>query len=126
LFTDRHIIPSDIEDLILAIEEALTNVFEHGYGGKSNVDCPVRIEILSNKQEVYIILADLAKPFNLDSSEATNINTYINSQKIGGFGITIIKKLMNNVRSFQLFDENVLIMQKIVHYNRKSANRILL
>ncbi|MDH4199103.1 MAG: ATP-binding protein [Spirochaetia bacterium] len=112
LFNDWKIMPQDRDDLVLALEEALTNIYEHGYRKSQDDHCSVTLEILKGNRDVYIMIADLARPFSLDSVNAPDINSYIESNKVGGFGVSLIKKIMNHVRAFQLFDENVLIMQK--------------
>ena len=102
----------DVNDMVLAIDEALTNIFEHGYLKEKEQECPVTIEIFKGKTKIYIILADYAIPFLLDNVKLPDMSTYVKSEKIGGLGIFIIKKIMDDVCQFQLVDENVLIMGK--------------
>jgi anti-sigma regulatory factor (Ser/Thr protein kinase) len=103
--------------MVLALEEALTNIYEHGYNFPKSVDCPVTVEIFEGISTVYVIIVDKAKPFSLQSCKSINTSTYVDSKIIGGFGVTIIKKMMDEVVLFPLFDENVLIMTKDVRYS---------
>ena len=116
LLNDWNLVPEDRDDVLLSIDEALTNILEHGYNEKAGEVHPVTIEIIEGKEELYIVIADFAKPFSLENTGMPNKDTYLQSNLVGGFGVFIIKAIMNYVRVFQLFDENVLIMQKRIRH----------
>lgn len=112
LFENWGLSSKDIYDMVLSLEEALTNIYEHGYD--QTRECPVSLEIFKGTDSVYIIIADHAKAFSLESAKTVDTTNYLQSNIRGGFGIQIIKKLMDQVCLFPLFDENILIMTKLI------------
>ncbi|MDH4261763.1 MAG: ATP-binding protein [Spirochaetia bacterium] len=125
LFDDWGILPEDRDDMSLAIDEALTNIYEHGYEANDVKDCTVSIEVFKGEKDVYIVIADYARQFSMDHAQGPNIKTYVESSQIGGFGIGIIKKIMSSARVIRLFDENVLIMHKSIRFISNTFSKVL-
>lgn len=97
-------------DIVLSIDEALTNIKIHGYS--ENINGPVTIEIHKNQSKINIEIKDSAKPYALENIHAPDKLTYLGSGEIGGFGVFIIKKLMDNVKLSRINNENILWMSK--------------
>jgi len=112
LFVNWSIDDVDIQDMVLAIDEALTNIKEHGY---ENVVGLVDIEVSLEKSKVDIFITDNAKPFSLDDIHDVDKATYLESDQIGGFGVKIIKTLMDSVKQSRSNGQNLLVMSKNVH-----------
>lgn len=87
----------DIEDLKVAISEAVSNVVEHAYDDVGEVT--IGFGVYENRLEVMV--ADRGGSFNLQEVKK-NIGPYKNIESIsklreGGFGLFLIKTLMDKV-----------------------------
>ncbi len=76
--------PEDIYDLKLAITEAITNSIRHAH-----VET-IRIEYRARASEVEIIVVDAGDGFDVD-----NPNSH--SDELGGFGLDVIRNLVDEV-----------------------------
>jgi serine/threonine-protein kinase RsbW len=74
--------PEDIYDLKLAITEAITNAIRH-----ARVDT-IRIEYRARPSEVEIIVVDAGDGFDVENT---------NSDELGGFGLDVIRNLVDEV-----------------------------
>jgi len=83
-----------ILDTQLAVEEAITNVINHGYkktGGQiviSSRICPERIEVQ---------IMDTAPRFNPLSVPEPDLDSTIDDRNVGGLGIFLIRQVMDEV-----------------------------
>lgn len=89
----------DIEDLKVAISEAVSNVVEHAYEDEDEGEVTIGFGVYEKRLEIMI--ADHGDSFNLQSVKR-NIGPYENIESIdnlheGGFGLFIIKTLMDKV-----------------------------
>ena len=86
----------DIYSIQLATDEAASNVIEHAYGGKPDgkfdVSCEFRVDHL------IITLLDHGKTFEPSRVEEPNLKADLLDRKIGGLGIYLMHKLMDEVR----------------------------
>jgi len=87
----------DSDSLILAVDEALTNVIQHGYGGACEQQIIIKLrQITSDKKEptgLEIIIRDFGQqvdPKTINGRDLDNIRP-------GGLGIHIIRSVMDKV-----------------------------
>jgi serine/threonine-protein kinase RsbW len=80
----------------LAVDEASTNIIEHGYGH----ECPERIDITCEVLEdgLKIVIYDDAEPFNPESVPDPEMNVSLEELKPRGLGIYLIRQMMDEVR----------------------------
>ncbi len=103
----------DIFDVQLAVDEALTNVIEHAYSGKSG-KIIIRCGLSESKKEYTIKLIDYGKPFNPQTVAAPDTEAKLEERKAGGLGIFFIKRYMQTVK-YEINDkENELTMTKLL------------
>lgn len=100
-FTEKRI--AEIE---LALEEALVNVCHYAYP-ESVGHVEVRCHLSDNIRFVIEIL-DRGLPFNMLSLSTPNLTDDLSSREIGGLGVLLIRKMMDEV-----------------HYNHEDGNNIL-
>ena len=85
----------DIYSIQLATDEAASNVIEHAYSGKPDgkfdVSCEFQIDHL------IITLLDHGKTFEPSRVEEPNLKADLLDRKIGGLGIYLMHKLMDEV-----------------------------
>lgn len=95
LATAYHLDDERKNDLELALEEALVNIFSYAYPEETGqVDLACRIE----GNRLIILIEDEGLPFSIGSAAAADLTADIVERRIGGLGIHLIKNLMDDVR----------------------------
>jgi len=79
----------------LAVDEATTNIVEHGYGQ----ECPERIDITCEILEdgLKVTIYDDAEPFTPDTVPEPDMHVTLDEMKPRGLGIYLIHKMMDEV-----------------------------
>ena len=79
----------------LAVDEASTNIIEHGYGQ----ECPDRIDITCEILEdgLKVVIYDDAEPFNPETVPEPQINVSLDDVKPRGLGIFLMRQMMDEV-----------------------------
>jgi len=103
----------EIYSIQLAADEASSNIIEHAYS--SIEDGKLEIECISGNGELKIVMHDWGKPFDPSSIPEPNIKADLSERKIGGLGMYLMRKLMDEV-TYNSSPEtgNTLIMVKRV------------
>ncbi len=87
----------DIDSVVLATEEAMTNVIRHGYGGPCGKPIEVRMENVvpqgDQKGKLEIIIRDFGKQVDPDCIKSRDLDDV----KPGGLGVHLIKSIMDEV-----------------------------
>ena len=101
----------DIYAIQLATDEASSNIIEHAYAGIANGK--LEIELSVSDEEFKIILRDHGKTFDPASVPEPNVKADLTERKIGGHGMYLMRKLMDEV-SYESSSEtgNLLTMIK--------------
>ncbi|RME89216.1 MAG: ATP-binding protein [Candidatus Hydrogenedentota bacterium] len=88
------------EDLILAADEAITNIVMHAYANVSDREQEKKVEVILLYKEnlLELILKDKGKSFNMSRVPAPNIEQNLKGKRRGGFGVFLMKTLMDKVR----------------------------
>jgi anti-sigma regulatory factor (Ser/Thr protein kinase) len=98
-------------DVRLAVDEAATNVIEHGYQGREGT---IKIRCEVSAKEVVLIIEDSAMPFDIFSVKEPQFSENLERRQIGGLGIYLIKKKMDQVTHEFKNGKNILTMKKRV------------
>ena len=80
----------------IAIDELFSNVCHYAYGDSVG-DVLVEIEKLPNRDAVSITLDDEGTPFNPLDHEDPDVTLEVHKRQIGGLGIFMVKKSMDEV-----------------------------
>lgn len=81
----------------LAVDEACTNVIEHGYGGENLGNIEVHCEAVPGV--LTITIHDSARPFDPAHAPAPNVApTSLDDLRIGGLGLHFIRQVMDEVQ----------------------------
>jgi serine/threonine-protein kinase RsbW len=96
-------------DLTLAVEEAASNVIEHGYKGAGG-----KLQVLFRVADgdVTVELRDQAKPFKPGKVGRPDEAIPLEERPLGGLGLHLMHELMDEVRYETLPDGNLLTMIK--------------
>ncbi|MBD3297531.1 MAG: SpoIIE family protein phosphatase [candidate division Zixibacteria bacterium] len=100
----------EIASLMLAIEEAVTNIIRHGYlygPGK------IRLRVRRNPSWVYITISDSGRAYQVDAdAKAPDVQELADSGRKGGLGLALIRKVTDHVEHKRVGDENILTLSK--------------
>jgi anti-sigma regulatory factor (Ser/Thr protein kinase) len=78
----------------LAVDEACANIFEHGYAGHPG---PIQLEAEGTDDALTIWIRDWGQSFDPGISAAPNPATSIQERAIGGLGIFLMNRVMDEV-----------------------------
>jgi len=78
------------------VDEASTNIMEHGYGQ----ECPNRIDITCEPLEngLKVVIFDDAEPFDPCTVTEPDLNVSLEEVKPRGLGIFLMRKMMDDVK----------------------------
>jgi serine/threonine-protein kinase RsbW len=85
----------EIENIILAVDEACTNIIKHAY--QNAPDKEIHIRITRNKKAFEIKIFDKGKTFDPTTLRAPDLKQHVSQHRRGGLGVFLMKKLMDNV-----------------------------
>jgi len=86
----------DVYSIQLATDEAASNVIEHAYHGATNGQLEIRVDV--NDETITIILHDTGIPFDTSAVRQPNLKADLGRRQVGGLGIYLMRKLMDEVR----------------------------
>ena len=86
----------EIYSLQLAADEAATNIIEHAYDGVSDADFDITCEMRGDT--LVITMHDTGMPFDPSSVKQPNLKANLADREIGGLGVYLMRKLMDEVR----------------------------
>jgi serine/threonine-protein kinase RsbW len=101
----------DVYNIQLATDEAASNIIEHAYekvpNGILELSCGVR------DNQITIVLTDRGESFDPSEIPLPDLKADLSNRKIGGLGIFLMRKLMDEVHYEAKSDQsNVLTMTK--------------
>ncbi len=85
---------NDIHNIVLSVDEAAANIIKHSYKNKSGF---ITGEFTFLENTLRIALIHQGSPFDLSKYSEPDIKKYIKERKKGGFGIYLMKNLMDNI-----------------------------
>ena len=100
----------EVYSIQLAADEAATNIIEHAYKGITNG----QIELTCGMRgaELIITMHDHGKTFDSRKVKRPNLEADISERQIGGLGIYLMQKLMDEVNYHSSGAGNLLTMIK--------------
>lgn len=103
-----------INKIILAVDEACTNIIKHAY--KYSTDGEIVVKASFDNKKFAITLIDKGDHFNSNIIPNPNLKEYIKEKRIGGLGMFLMKKLMDEVVYSNLSDDsNQVILVKYIN-----------
>lgn len=103
--------PKETFDVQMAVDEACTNIMEHGYGG----DESGTIEIVCRQTDAgcAISIRDFGRAFDPDAVPEPDIEAPMEERPVGGLGLFFMRQLMDDVHfHFDEAEGNVLTLTK--------------
>jgi len=99
-----------VPKIVLAVDEACTNIIKHAY--KNSPEGKIFISISFHSSKFVVTITDNGKHFNPALVPEPNIKEYYKQRKVGGLGIYLIKKLMDEVNYSTFNDRNKVVLTK--------------
>jgi serine/threonine-protein kinase RsbW len=93
-----------VYDLVLAVDEAATNIIVHGYGGGTAApggETPpgaIEVDIRLDEPALIVTLRDQAQPFDPTATPIQAELPPLSERMPGGLGIFLMRKTMNELR----------------------------
>ena len=103
----------DENKIILAVDEAVTNVIEHGYDNQN--EGSIEIDVVSAPASFKITIRDTGKIFNPTSTPSLNVQDHVKMGRKKGLGIFLMRQIMDEVKyTFRDGVKNELTMVKFI------------
>ncbi len=107
-------------NIVLAVDEACTNVIEHAYNNAPDKEITVEIRPANGMFEIRVL--DEGKSFNPDAVKPPNLKKHLSEYRRGGLGIYLMKTLMDKVEyNFSPGKKNEVRLTKYLKKNPTSA-----
>ncbi len=100
-----------ITSVNISAEEMFVNIASYAYEGKEGT-AKVRLEIEGDPPVATITFTDTGKPFDPLSHEDPDATRAFDEDAIGGFGILMVKKAMDEVAYEYKDGKNIFTMKK--------------
>ena len=99
-----------ITDINICLDELFTNIISYGFDD----DCEhiIKVTMTPEKKGLCLSIEDDGKPFNPVEFKTPDVSCSIEECKIGGLGIHIIRKLMDDICYERCKNKNVLKLKK--------------
>jgi len=99
-----------IFEINLALDELFTNIIS--YGIEDDNEHAIKVTITKENEELCVSIEDDGRPFDLTKYETPDVSCSVEECKIGGLGIHIIRKLMDEIGYQRCGGKNVLTLKK--------------
>ena len=97
-------------EINLALEELFTNIISYGYDDEA--EHWVKFTLSYQNGTIRMEVEDDGIPFNPIEADEPDIKCPLEERKIGGLGIHLMKKIMDEIIHRRRGDKNVLILKK--------------
>lgn len=106
--TALGVTPSAFMDLRLAIDEAVTNILTHGYGGPGEIE----LELSAVNSDLIVQLRDKAPTFDPALAPQVDLRAPDQRENPGGFGVFLMASAMDEINHRATENGNELTMIK--------------
>ena len=101
-FGDAHGLPDPkVFGINLALDELITNVVMHGFGGVKDPEIRVRLRIEAGK--LVLIMEDDGRPFDPTQDSKPDLTSTVAERPIGGLGLHLVKNFADRL-SYEFVD----------------------
>ncbi len=113
---DNKIESEIVDEILVAVDEAATNVIKHSY--KNKPGGYIKIFLKLNSEKIIISLFDKGTIFNPDRIPVPRLSKNLKKRAVGGLGVFLMKQFMDGVtfyfRGIDGRDENEVRMVKYI------------
>lgn len=110
----KYEIPSDtVHDLKLAVDEACTNIIQHGYKGM--IPGSIILSFRIKQDRILVQITDFGHIFEPVNVPKPNIEAALEDRELGGLGLYLIYQTMDNIDYKCSEEGNVLTFTKYIN-----------
>jgi anti-sigma regulatory factor (Ser/Thr protein kinase) len=110
-FITQHHIPKMISNAVdLALDEILNNIITYGYVDQNKHEIDIHISISDN--HLQLLIEDDGREFNPLATSVADTGSTMEERKIGGLGIHLCRKTMDDIHYKYKNEKNCLTMKK--------------
>jgi anti-anti-sigma factor len=121
-FADAHAVPAAIRrSTSVALDELLNNTISYGFAGRERGEVTIEVELRADR--LSVVLSDDGRPFNPFSAAAPDTARSVEERPIGGLGIHLVRRMMDEVSYHRRADRNVVILAKLLSGGMTAGHR---
>ncbi|MHC4211484.1 MAG: ATP-binding SpoIIE family protein phosphatase, partial [Planctomycetota bacterium] len=110
-FADDAGMPDDIRRRVnMAFDELLNNIISYAFEDENEHEIEVRVNL--ERQRLVIEVLDDGRPFNPFSQESPDTTLPLEARRVGGLGIHLVQKVMDEVSYERRIDKNLVKLVK--------------
>jgi len=110
-FADAHALPASVRrSLHVVLDELLSNTIVYGFAGREGGE--VTVEAVLRADRGCITLTDDGRPFDPFGVAAPDTALPVEQRRIGGLGIHLVRRMMDEVSYDRRGDRNVVVLAK--------------
>ncbi len=83
--------------LQIAVDEAVTNIIEHGYAGQPRGSAVIEIDVEVDSERFCIQISDNGLSFDPNQMSDVDIQSHVAAGRAGGLGVFLMRKIMDQV-----------------------------
>ena len=99
-------------EINLGLDELFTNIISYGF--EDDLEHQIKFSLAKEKETLVVEVEDDGKPFNPLEAACPELSDDIDSVDIGGLGIHLIKKMMDEIDYQRVRGKNKLVLKKNV------------
>ena len=100
----------------LALDELFTNIVSYGF--PDNGPQWISIALSHDNSKICVRLEDTGIPFDPATAETSALETEIEACKVGGLGLHLVNKIMDEISYRRCGKKNIITMIKHIHKSR--------
>jgi anti-sigma regulatory factor (Ser/Thr protein kinase) len=109
-FAEAHALPDPVRrSLQVSLDELLRNTIAYGFAGRGG---EVTVEVALGSDRVGVTLTDGGRPFDPFVAPPPDTALPLEERRMGGLGIHLVRRLMDEVSYQRRGDRNVVILTK--------------
>jgi serine/threonine-protein kinase RsbW len=112
LHQTNKIAPDKENKIVLAVDEAVTNIIEHAYEFQKSGY--INIKMIVDHQKIQVVFLNTGKQFNPESIKSPDILQFVKNKKRKGFGLYLMKQVMDEIKYSINDGENQLSLIKYI------------
>jgi len=102
-------------EINLVLEELFTNIVSYGY--RDDAEHWVQFALAYENETITLRIEDDGMPFNPVEAREPDVSCALEERRIGGLGIHLIKKIMDDIIYRRCGDKNILTLKKVLPAN---------
>ncbi len=112
-FADAQALPAPIRRSVsVALDELLKNAISYGFAGRDGGELTIEVELGADRLSVTV--TDDGRPFDPFRAAAPDTTLSTAERRIGGLGIHLVRRLMDEVGYHRRGDRNVVTLAKFL------------